>query len=401
MPAKFRLQRFFALSALACAAPFCGSEAAAQDWDLSNSSRAVIPYLQQAQNRAAAGSTNPRDSYNDYNQGFDQATKIENNSPYNPISFFPPRTNQPPHQDPYLAPAANSGWSEWSESTYSSGANLFAPKRTHFQLGVEGVALARSAPTGGAFVFDDNGTALSYTDLGLGLDVGIRYTGRFFADNESGLEFVYLSLDSSMNQTVAGPNVLPVVFNGTPADPQPSYDIQYDSSLSSYELNFWLHSTNSWRFGIGYRQFELAEQFNVIQTFDPTLGFFSDTTNQLKGIQLLIEKRHDLSELIQFFAVGKLGFMQNDVQIDAFASNAEVHALGDTSSFVADINTGLRFTMTEYAQLSIGYQALLFTNIAVAPEQSQQFSLFDPAVGSTQYGNAPFHGFSFGATVAY
>jgi hypothetical protein len=47
------------------------------------------------------------------------------------------------------------------------------------------------------------------------------------------------------------------------------------------------------------------------------------------------------------------------------------------------------------------YQALLFTNIAVAPEQSQQFSLFDPAVGSTQYGNAPFHGFSFGATVAY
>ena len=278
---------------------------------------------------------------------------------------------------------------------------LFGKARPHLEVGVDGVFVARGGLSGGTFISDDTGPLFSISDLDLGLNNGNRVTVGYFNQANSGLEFVYYGIQGASQDEVVGTNVLPTFFGFTPGTPDSSFTVDYNMNIDSYELNLWGVQRGHWRFGVGYRQVDLEEGFDIFRTLDPGIAFRSQTNNLMRGGQLMVEHRRDWTRLVQFFAVGKFGLFNNEVSVTAESSGSDsLSVIDETGSFLADINTGLRFTLTDYLQLEAGYQALLFTDVASAPEQNASLDLATGA-GSPTFGNAPFHGFSFGGKLAF
>ena len=277
---------------------------------------------------------------------------------------------------------------------------VFGRNRSHFELGVDGIFVSRGDVNGSTFISDDFGPLLSTSDIDLGLNNGNRVNFGYFNQARSGLEFVYYGIQGDTQNVAEGTNVLPTFFGFTPGTPDSSFTVDYLMDIDSYELNLWGNQRGNWRFGVGYRAVDLAEQFDIIRTNDPSIGFSSETENRMRGGQLLVEHQRRVTRMIQFFAIGKFGWFDNELSVFADSGVDSSEFAFDGSSFLADINTGLQFTLTDYLQFEVGYQALLFTDVASALDQNASLDLATGG-GAAVFGNAPFHGFSFGGKLAY
>ena len=266
---------------------------------------------------------------------------------------------------------------------------------------IEALFLGRSGLTGGAFVFDDNGPSFSFEDLALDLDTGFRAGLGIYTSDESGLDLTFMRQDNSRVDIVDGPNVVPVFFNGIPANPEPSYDIVYDSSINSYEANYWLRQNPNWRVGCGMRVYDMEEDFNVLVSSNPTTGFRSDTTNVLIGAQLLVEHVKSISDGWNLILGGKFGGFNNNSDVHAVSLNEEFTRETDVFSFAMDYKAGLQYEFTEITTFEIGYQGLFFTNVATGPAQSQVLSFFAPNTNQIAFDTVNYNGIYFGAAITY
>lgn len=331
----------------------------AQNWDMSNVNPDAARYLQNAQQQEAYFS-----------------------------SSAIPGSYQPMRQSGYQS----------DQSAYLG----FGPTNAvHPRFFVEGVFLSRSKIDPGVFVFDDNGSVMDYDDLSLGMGGGLRVGMQYFAPDETGWEFAFLTQDDQQNSVVTGPNVTPFFFNGIPADPEPSWDVDYDSELRSYEFNRWVRHNSRTRMGFGTRQISLRENFNILSTADPTSGFRSDSDNDLFGGQLMIERNRPLGHGLQLVLGGKAGGYYNNVDVRAFALNGQIHREDSQFSFVGDFKAGLTMDVNSLVRLQAGYQGLIMTDLALAPNQSETLAVLDQNFGEIDFGTIFFHGFYFGGTLAF
>ena len=261
------------------------------------------------------------------------------------------------------------------------------------QVALEAVYLSRGSLDGGDFVFDDNGVALNYSELEPGTSTDLRIRWSRVDGYGKGWEFVALKSDSFNARTVVdGPNVVPVFYNAIPAVAQPSWDIDYDSDFETYELNWWGGDRPNLRFGGGFRFINFREEFDIVRTAAPSVGFFSDTDNDLIGFQFLVEYRKWISNQTQLEFGNRTGIFNNNIDVRAFAANGQLHREADAFSFVGNWNAGVRFHTTGLGSWRFGYEAVLLTGVAVAPEQSEALSLFNPSANNIQLGDVFFHG---------
>ena len=272
----------------------------------------------------------------------------------------------------------------------------------HHRITAEALFLGRSNIDGPAFVFDDNGDALSYSDLSFGLETGYRFGYGFFANSDSGLEFLYSENTNTLVNAQNGPNVTPLFFNGIPADPVNSYDVSYDTDLESFEVNFWARNRPGGRIGIGARFFRISEQFDIIETSANTRdGFFANTGNDLAGLQIMLDERRTLYDGIRLHAGLKAGGYGNDIDLFAEALNAETVGSDGAFSFNLDFWAGIEMQFDGITQLRFGYQGLFFSNIALAPAQSEALSIFNPINDDLLTQSVTYHGLYLGANLTF
>jgi len=328
--------------------------------------------------------------------------------PYTDLQQHAAAQTGPVFMQPVSDVTSNAASQLWQDVTPQQSFGLSGPvvqsqlpqRQTHSDrrtyVGVEAIYLVRDGLSPADFVFDDNGASLNFSDL----DAGSSFDGRLrwsrVDGTGKGYEFVVLKSDGfSSRNIVNGPNVVPIFFNSVPSEPVDTYEVQYDSSLETYELNYWGGSRPNLRFGVGGRFINLREEFDILSTPSqvtaPTGGNFSDTDNDLFGVQFLAEFRKWISRSTVLEAGSRTGIYNNNIDVRAFASNGQLHRETNLFSFVGNWNAGLRFH-NSLGYWRVGYEAIYLTNVAVAPDQSETLSLFNTSANEIVAGDAFYHG---------
>lgn len=330
--------------------------------------------------------------------------------PYTALQQQPVAQSEPVFMQPVSDVTSNTASHLWQDVTPRQSVEFPGPvpavqsqlpqRTTHSDrrtyVGVEAIYLSRGGLTPTDFVFDDNGTSLNFSDLDAGNSFDARLRWSRVDGTGKGYELVVLKSDGfSSRNIVNGPNVIPVFFNSIPAEPVDNYDIEYDSSLETYELNYWGGSVPNWRFGVGGRFINFRERFDILSTPtavpNSTGGNFSDTDNDLLGVQFLAEFRKWISRSTVIEAGSRTGIYNNNVDVRAFAANGQLHRETNLFSFVGNWNAGLRFH-NSLGYWRVGYETIFLTNVAVAPDQSEALSLFNTSANEIVAGDAFYHG---------
>jgi hypothetical protein len=208
------------------------------------------------------------------------------------------------------------------------------------------------------------------------------------------VEFSYLGLDTfehSVTRSINDPIVF-AFFGGVPANPRQSYTAEYRSEINSGELNIRGRIAPQVSWLAGFRFIELRERFNITSSQG---GFFSNTDNDLYGFQLggdvqLFRVRRSL-----VFSTLKAGIYYDNADVAASADSPG-GLVGfiddeDVAAFVGDVALGMLIPMGPSADLRLGYQGLFLDGVGLAPDQSDNFSLFTSS-GSLDQSSLFYHG---------
>ena len=254
------------------------------------------------------------------------------------------------------------------------------PMRLKLQTDV--LFLSRTGAGDDFFLFDNltNAPVLRHSDLEFGDESALRYKVLFQSAGGTGYEFSYFDMDGFNSDTTHG-GVYPLMFGGIPANFFPGYDVVYDATLKNYELNTWVRKNNWLRWGVGLRHTDLRENFDTIETGSRTAGsggtgFFSDTDNDLFGVQGLLELRYQLLPGVQIEAGVKIGGYHNNIDVRLDTENRDLHYEDEAFSTVTDFNIGVALFVTQQIDLRFGYQSMVLSDVALAPNQSAGFNFF-------------------------
>ncbi len=268
-------------------------------------------------------------------------------------------------------------------------------------VSLEALFLSRSDISGPTFVFDMSGPVLDYSDLTFDLETGFRVGYGVFTNDQSGFEFQFLRHENDFDQIVDGPSVTPVFFGGVPASPVSSYDVVYDVEMTSYEANYWIRANPSTRIGLGGRVFDFNETFDILFDGAAGDGFFGRTENQLYGLQVVADHRRSLGNGCAIVLAGKAGGFFNDLEVEGVTQTAVLNRGGDEFSFALDYRAGIELQLDFMTKLFIGYQGVYVTDLALAPTQSNNLSVFTPAAGSVSLEDINYNGLYAGGSITF
>lgn len=254
-------------------------------------------------------------------------------------------------------------------------------REPQIQFTLDLLVLDRDDADSGPLLFDSATLQplLNTEDLTGPAQPGVRI-GLIFLDHDGyDVEFGYLGMDRfGEPQTRSSDNTITFpFFGGIPANPQTSYTARYFSELNSGEVNI----RRSWGSRIkllaGFRFWELNERFNVTST---TGQFSSSIDNDLYGFQIGGDIHLATIRRSTLFTTVKAGAYYNNADVDAEALNGNVPIQfiddEDDVAFVGDVAIGLLIPMGPSADFRIGYQGLFFDGVGLAPDQSNDYSLF-------------------------
>jgi hypothetical protein len=265
------------------------------------------------------------------------------------------------------------------------------------QFTLDGVLMGRTNVDSSDLIFNtNNGDVLLRTDdLLSDPELGARIGLIIYGDENRGLEFAYFGLDElgeSVNVSADVPLIFPF-FNGIPANPVNEYDVMYKSTLNSGELNLRHRSYSRLHLLAGLRVLDLNERFTIR---DNSGGWFSGTDNDLFGFQLggdayLLNIRRSV-----IFSTLKAGVYYNQAEVKARAATVVGNPLRfqdreDSSAFVGDLALGMMIPMGPAADLRIAYQGLVLDGVGLAPDQSDNYSIFTGS-GSLDTSTVFYHG---------
>lgn len=271
-----------------------------------------------------------------------------------------------------------------------------------FRIGLEILSFSRGSASDFPFTADDNGDSLSFSDFDFSNIETVRYFLQYMDDFGNGFELTFYDFDEFDTTLVAdGPNVVPTFFGGIPQNPVDSYDSNYQSRLTNVELNYWQRKNPTVRTGIGLRFVNLDEEFDITQSSGGrSLGFFSQTENEMWGVQGLINKQNPVSKLLAIDLGLKAGLLINSSSLDA--TTASVSGSSDDDSIAGLLNffAGIKYRMARNIDVRLGYEGLALFGVALAPDQSQAHNIFD-GIGNPTKGSLYAGGFYFGATASF
>ena len=152
----------------------------------------------------------------------------------------------------------------------------------------------------------------------------------------------------------------------------------------------------------GFRVVELKEKFDIP---DDDGGFFSSTDNDLYGLQIGGDLMLWTIRRSQLFGTLKSGVYYNNADVMARASNNRGQPLQfidgeDEVAFVGDVAVGLLIPMGPRADLRIGYQGIYLDGVGLAPDQSDDYSIFTGS-GSLDQSTLFYHGGFLGVDVFF
>jgi hypothetical protein len=258
------------------------------------------------------------------------------------------------------------------------------------------LVLDRSDTDSGPLLTDSVTTQslLNIEDLGGPAEPGVRM-GLIFLDGDGyDVEFGYLGMDrfgKPQSRSSDNPIVFPF-FGGIPANPQTSYTAHYFSELNSGEVNLRRSLGSRVKLLAGFRFWELNERFNVTSTAG---SFSSSTDNDLYGFQVGGDVHLAQIRRSTLFTTLKAGVYYNNADVAARAQSngglIEFIDDEDEVAFVGDVAVGLLIPMGPSADFRIGYQGLFFDGVGLAPDQSNDYSLFTSS-GTLDTSTVLYHG---------
>ena len=283
----------------------------------------------------------------------------------------------------------------------------------------------------GTWNYNTNGTLTSGLAFDEGVNAGNPWAGSNFINSTTGFQGLFgasaAATGGDTNEFEGlGPNA------GFPADPLPTYEVFYKSTLHSFELNVWTDDPDSFvQFGAGYRNLSLDEAagvqingvFRAADVAAPNNGLsnasltgaggltflggtangFEDengnlsglpdnfqmiqqarTTNNLNGFQLMAQPEIMYWRGWVVNGVIKAGVYQNSVtgSVTERYVGTDPGAGGDTSAygrtfsdskdalaFAGALGIQSNFPLSEHWSLIGGYEMLLIHGVALGPEQ--------------------------------
>ncbi len=296
---------------------------------------------------------------------------------------------------------------EYSQSRPIQAIDLNTPIRFKPVLGIElgFVSLVRNTPDSQPFVFDQDGnTLLNMDDMrgdpGIGFDSVVNLYNLFSDHRAIDLNFRYFSSGNmSYDESVRATQVTPVFYSGIPVSPSGEERFEYESKLDSTEFNVGVRLLPRTRLIAGFRHLRLEERFDITEVINSTTtGYFSSTNNRLYGGQVGIEATPISNNWGQLSGSVKYAFCNDNIGGNASAADASGSPIsttvsGDSDATILDLQLGGTLFLTRSLSLYSGYQGLLLEDIATAPDQIVNATIFSPLNNPT-LGDAQFHGFA-------
>ncbi len=282
---------------------------------------------------------------------------------------------------------------EWHSTDFSH-----APT-PNFTFTVDFPILTRTDVGDQIFVYDANwNPVLDMSDVSLSTEGALKLDLIWYDESGWDLEFAYLGTeDFSAVSVVSGRNLNPVFYNTIPADPADEYAIYYESNLHGAEFNLRRRLGAHVSLLAGIRGLQLHEAFDIMNGDVANTGVYSKAYNHLWGGQLGGDFRWWLNGVIAFTCTLKAGAYNNNIEIYATAvdasAGANVEYYHNTSdvAFFGEANLGIIIAMGHHFALRLGYMGILTDGIALAPNQNDEFDMFNDT-GSVELTSPTYHG---------
>lgn len=273
-----------------------------------------------------------------------------------------------------------------------------------WQAGIDFYYLRRTQASPVTVLVDDttrsieefNGQSL---DFGDNLGYGVRLSRNVGCG--AWLDFGYFGVyDQSDAIELTGDLALVLPGFATGGNPA-AYNMDYDSQLSSFEMN--LRQDLCGRFGVlaGLRYINLQEdllissQLGAVVTLD---HLDIDTNNHLFGAQLGTNVCLWSCRSLRFDAIVKCGFYLNDASVTTRSSLIGQPLTASSNPFAVAGEAGLygTYCINDCWSIRAGYQVLGFHGIALAPEQLGVANLATDTTGINTAGSAVYGGGTVG-----
>jgi len=281
-------------------------------------------------------------------------------------------------------------------------------------LDVGGIWLRRASPDSQTLAIDQSGNVLSNADqlqgsMGKGLDL----TANFFnVPSQSPLDFqmrFFQASDMNAEQTLTATTVNPNFFQGTLADPGPTYGLFYISQVRSFEANLIYRTPIRIRLIGGFRYFEVDEVYDILDpASSPTtkIGVFSWTENAMAGGQLGVEGILVSNGYGRIFGSCKWACLANNSSGFAQATDPSTGSFIDSTaddnitSQLLDLQLGGSLGLTRAISIYSGYQGLVASDLGMVLEQSRNASI---AAGTNPVfrSDTQWHGFRLCASFVW
>jgi hypothetical protein len=195
-----------------------------------------------------------------------------------------------------------------------------------------------------------------------------------------------LSLGSDLSAISLPPTLGSLI--GGPFDAIDILNVTYSSEIHDAEVNYFWHPDRKWlNWMVGFRYFQLDEQFNISAFEVEDLGVYNTrAVNNLYGGQLGC-RAHFCTERCSFSLTGKAGAFGNSVQMQQQIGPEGFPIIRDTNvsqgywAFVGQVGCSVTYNFARHWYVMGGYDALWLEGVALAPDQLD-FSVLDPEAGT-------------------
>jgi hypothetical protein len=260
------------------------------------------------------------------------------------------------------------------------------------------VVLQRSSPTPLPILWDGNWAApmLDASDLGTAWSSGGRFNLTFL--DECGWDFMLEGLvlgDFTSQRSVDTSGGVNLLFYWAEAL-EPVDTVYSRSDLDSVEFNVRRRLGPHVAVLAGLRYLTLEEEVNFATLATPNSGYFSQTDNQLFGIQGGFEVVLPARGLGRLFASGKFGVFNNRYHVaaqclDEDGAPVDLGVRDGLGAFVGEFNVGFEVQTVPWCTLRFGYQALWIDGVALSVDQLYEYDAF-AGTGSLLKGNPVYQG---------
>jgi len=259
------------------------------------------------------------------------------------------------------------------------------------------------APLGGGAPTE----SVNVYDLLFEVNGGVRGNVAYDGDNGYGWEVGYLGVfNQPAMSEVSDTDMFFDFFGRQPAVATNAYTVNYESSLHSTEVNWRL--CERWRVRplIGVRWIRHAENFSILDTADVSEDAFADMSNDLFGGQAgLTTVLWDRGGWFRVEGGVKAGLYHDRMRLRARVldqlgvQQAGFSQAASSTAFSGEIVLSAVWQFSANASFRVGYQGLWLTNIGLAPDQSDNFTL--AGVGSVETNDISYQGGHLGLEVRW